>query len=83
MEQVGNLNSRAVSGLVLMARNAHAAFYAKVENRYAFQMWHFEKYGKYYDFHTAEEIDYLPEEDIPNEIAAAGASKTGEIEKDG
>ena len=68
MEQVGNLNSWAVSGLVLMARNAHADFYAKVENRYGFQMWHFEKYGKYYDFHTTKEIDYLPEEDIPDYI---------------
>lgn len=77
MEQVGKLNSWATAGLVLMARNAHAAFYAKVENRYSFQMWHYEKYGKYYDFHTCEEIDYLPEEDIPNNIAVSDDLKTG------
>lgn len=61
----GQLSRKALFSLALMAKNAHAEFYAKVENRYGFQMWHFEKYGKYYDFHTAEEIDYLPAEDIP------------------
>ena len=66
--QVGNFTPYATRALVRLAREGCKSFYAKTENRYGFQLWCFERYGKYYDFHSGEYIDELPKSDIPDDV---------------